>query len=265
MIAKSRITSILNTNNLDYSVTGFQPFDLSSLALPTHLDFDLPTNLRLGHLAEKIVGKLIKASTNYKVHYENVQLKEEKRTIGEIDFIIEDLLLKQLFHVELAYKFYLFDPNISDEPIRNWIGPNRNDSLVEKLAKLKSKQFPLLHHPSAQTAFHTIDLDQVSQALCYLVSLFVPYEFKAKLDPIYSNAVKGYYVNRETFKSLHHPAKTYHVPTKTRWGMEPDENETWGTLSEVETALNTSLDAGQAALVWQKMDNTYSALFIVWW
>jgi hypothetical protein len=34
--------------------------------------------------------------------------------------------------MELAYKFYLFDPSISSEPINNWIGPNRN-SLQEKL------------------------------------------------------------------------------------------------------------------------------------
>jgi hypothetical protein len=34
--------------------------------------------------------------------------------------------------MELAYKFYLFDPSISSEPINNWIG-NRNDSLQEKL------------------------------------------------------------------------------------------------------------------------------------
>jgi hypothetical protein len=42
----------------------------------------------LGHLVEKIVAELIKASTNYKVLYENIQVKI-KKTIGEIDFIMK--------------------------------------------------------------------------------------------------------------------------------------------------------------------------------
>jgi hypothetical protein len=38
--------------------------------------------------------------------YENIQVIEDK-TIGEIDFIIEDKNTKQVIHMELAYKFYL--------------------------------------------------------------------------------------------------------------------------------------------------------------
>jgi hypothetical protein len=48
--------------------------------------------------------------------YENIQVIEDKKTIGEIDFIIEDKNTKQVIHMELAYKFYL-DPSISSEPI----------------------------------------------------------------------------------------------------------------------------------------------------
>ena len=84
----SRITSILRASGLDFSITGFQSFNLSKLNLRTDFDFHLPTNLRLGHLAEKIVSSLITSSKNYKVLYENTQLTENKRTIGEIDFIV---------------------------------------------------------------------------------------------------------------------------------------------------------------------------------
>jgi hypothetical protein len=47
--------------------------------LTTDLEFQLPTNIRLGHLVEKIVAELIKASTNYKVLYENIQVIEDKK------------------------------------------------------------------------------------------------------------------------------------------------------------------------------------------
>jgi len=129
MRTKSRIVSILKANSLDYSITGLHAFNLSELSLATDLEFQLPTNIRLGHLAERIVSELIKSSSNYKVLYENIQVIEDKNTIGEIDFIIEEIITKRVIHMELAYKFYLFDPSISSEPINNWIGPNRNDSL----------------------------------------------------------------------------------------------------------------------------------------
>jgi hypothetical protein len=67
MKTKQRIASILKASSLDFSITGLPTFNLSALDLVTELDFQLPTNLRLGHLAEKIVAELIKSSTNYKV------------------------------------------------------------------------------------------------------------------------------------------------------------------------------------------------------
>jgi len=265
MNTRSRIKSILKANCLDFSITGLQTFDLSELNLVTDLNFQLPTNLRLGHLAEKIVSELIKASTNYKVLYENIQLIEDKKTIGEIDFIIKDMNANQLIHLELAYKFYLFDPKISSKPINNWIGPNRNDSLNEKLAKLKNKQFPLLFHDSAKSNFSEIEISEISQALCFLVSLFIPYEYKASFSPIYEKAIQGYYLNIEKFISIDHSEKKYYLPSKKEWGMDPSENENWADFNGIEKFLNTCINEKQAPLCWQKCKDSYIAFFIVWW
>ncbi len=265
MKTKSRITSILKANILDCSITGLQTFNLSELKLTTDLEFQFPNNVRLGHLVEKIVSELIKSSTNYKVLYENVQVIEDKKTIGEIDFIIEDINAKQLIHMELAYKFYLFDPNISLEVINNWIGPNRNDSLKEKLEKLKRKQFPLLYHNCAKSKFNDIKIDEASQALCLLVSLFIPYEYKGSFSPIYEKAIKGYYISFETFISFDNSAKTYYIPSKKEWGMDPSENEIWTDFNGVEKFINTSIKEKQAVLCWQKYQDSYLAIFIVWW
>jgi hypothetical protein len=265
MKTNSRIASILKANSLDISITGLQTFDLSKLKLTTDLEFQLPTNLRLGHLAEKIISELIKASTNYKVLYENIQVIEDKKTIGEIDFIIEDTNTKQVIHMELAYKFYLFDPSISPEPINNWIGPNRNDSLQEKLQKLKTTQFPLLYHNLTKSKFNTIAIDEVSQALCLLVSLFIPYKYKGRFSSTYEKAIKGYYVSLETFISLDDPEKNYYIPFKKEWGMDPSESDIWTDFSGIEKQVNTSITEKQAPLCWQKYKDSYSAFFIVWW
>jgi hypothetical protein len=265
MKTKSRIASILKANSLDAAVTGLESFHLSELSLQNDLDFQLATNIRLGHLAEKIVSELIKSSANYQVLYEHFQIIEDRKTLGEIDFIIQNRNDKRLIHLELAYKFYLFDPSISSEPINNWIGPNRNDSLIEKLDKLKRKQFPLLYHCCTASKFHTIDIDTVSQALCLLVSLFIPYEFKAKLAPVYEKAIKGYYLNLETFISLHHSEKSYYLPSKKEWGMDASENEIWTDYKGVENQITTCIKEKQAPLCWQKHKGTYLSFFIVWW
>ena len=265
MKTKTRIASIIKANCLDFSITGLQTFDLSALNLATDMEFQLPTNVRLGHLVEKIVSELIKASTNYKLLYENVQIIEDKKTIGEIDFIIQNENTKQLIHLELAYKFYLFDPSISSEPINNWIGPNRNDSLKEKLEKLKTKQFPLLYHNCTKSIFNTIVVDDVSQALCLLVSLFIPYDYKANFSPIYEKAIKGYYINMETFISLDNPSKTYYLPPKKEWGMDPAENEIWNHFNDIEKHITNAINEKQAPLCWQKDKDSYLEFFIVWW
>ena len=265
MRTKSRIISILKANSLDSSITGLPTFNLPDLNLVNDLGFPLPTNIRLGHLVEKIVSELIKSSTNFKVHYENIPLIEDKKTIGEIDFILEEIETKAFIHMELAYKFYLWDPSLSMELIDNWIGPNRNDSLKEKLEKIKSKQFPLLYHHVAKETFNTIEINEVSQVLCLLVSLFIPYEYKGSLSPFYEKAIKGYYLNFETFMYLDNPEISYYLPTKKEWGMEPSENETWTELSGVKREINTSMKESQAPLCWQKHKDTYLAYFIVWW
>ena len=262
---KARITSILSTPYLDSSITGLPSFNLSELDLATDFAFPLPTDLRLGHLAEKIVSLLIKSSTNYDVLYENIQLVEHKKTIGEIDFILSNQNTKELIHLELAYKFYLYDPNISSEEINNWIGPNRNDSLKEKLDKVKSKQFPLLYHDAAKSKLDSLEIGDISQQLCLLASLFIPYQSETRFSAAYQKAITGYYLSFEDFVSLDHSEKTYYLARKEEWGIDPSENEKWENFSQVQPQIRESIAEKKAPLCWQKHKDSYSAFFIVWW
>jgi len=265
MNTKSRIASILNSESLETSVTGLPTFELSSMIIDEDLDFPLPSNLRLGHLAEKIVSELLKSSSNYNVLYENIQLSEDKQTIGEIDFIVEGIPDKRVIHMELAYKFYLYDPSIAQEPIKNWIGPNRNDSLIEKLEKLKSKQFPLLHHPAAVALFHDLEIDSVSQELCLLASLFIPYQYEGTFDPEYQRAIKGYYMNLETFLRSDRQGNEYYIPSKSEWGMDPSQHEEWSDLNSQKAYIASIIEERQSLLCWQKHGDNYLTFFIVWW
>jgi hypothetical protein len=265
MSNEQRIHSILSAVSLDSTITGYPRFDLQDLNTVVDLDFDLPTNLRLGHLVEKIVSKLIRTSSNYEMIYENIQIKKDEKTIGEIDFIIEQTSSKQQIHLELAYKFYLLDPSISETFLKNWIGPNRNDSLFEKLEKLKNKQFPLLHNAATAETLKNLKIELIKQQLFLLASLYIPYDYKTKLPPEYQKAVKGHYMNYETFVNQNSAEYEYYLPFKKEWGIDPVSNKTWCDLESILEQLKTNLEEKQAPLCWQKKGDDYVQFFIVWW
>ena len=265
MNTKYRISSIASSNQLEEAITGFPSFYLSALNFPTDIDFPIPTNIRLGHLVERIVSEMIKASKNYSLLAENIQLMDDKITIGELDFLIQEKFSQQITHVELAYKFYLFDPSISRDPFQNWIGPNRNDSLSKKINKLKAKQFPLLHHPKTLDQLSNIHLGKIDQALCMLVSLYVPIDYKQITDPAYTKAIKGHYMDHTTFTRMDHSDKLFCAPNKKDWGISPSDNKDWIDFNEIRMPIQRCMDKKQAPLVWQKQNDVFSEFFVTWW
>ena len=69
----------------------------------------------------------------------NVQIQDDKRTLGELDLLIRPETGHGAYHLELALKFYL---GIGDD----WIGPNRRDYLADKIRHTRDKQLPLANH-----------------------------------------------------------------------------------------------------------------------
>lgn len=262
---KSRILSILNTPSLDPSITGLPSFNLSELVLNDNIDFQLPTNLRLGHVAENVVSELIHRSENYNMLKENVQLINDKKTIGELDFIIQNMHTDEIFHMEMAYKFYLLDPNHSMNQKNNWIGPNKNDSLTQKLWKTKQKQFPLLYSECAKDKLVDLPIEKIRQVLCLLVSLFVPYEYIREIESVYKKAIVGYYLNYSDFISINNRNKYYFIPPKTSWGIDPSVNNSWTSIHHIDSEIVQSLEQRQSLLVWQKEGQIFTQFFIVWW
>ena len=267
----------LNTKDIQLQYDGFlntpflwnsdavfqlQQIELPKKKLPTFNSY-IAKNLRLGKRVERFISHELQHNSSIKILAENIQIQNGKTTVGEIDFIIQQN--NTPIHLEVMFKFYLYDATVGETELEHWIGPNRKDSLVEKLTKLKEKQFPLLYHNCAKSKFDTIEIDEVSQALCLLVSLFIPYEYKASFSPIYQKYIKGFYLNFEKFTSLDNAEKAYYLPSKKEWGMDPSENEIWKDLNGVEKYINTCLKEKQSPLCWQKYKDSYVAFFIVWW
>lgn len=228
-----------------------------------HIEY--PTNLRLGHLVERFISCLIRSSDNYTILYENIQIIENKQTIGELDFILIENETKEMIHVEFAYKFYLYDPSISNIAMNNWIGPNRNDSLHKKIQKTKNKQFPLLYHSATRSTLSEIDINRILQKSCLLVSLYIPFNHTESFKPNIKKAICGYYLSIDTFKALDHTGSSYYLPKKTEWGLDPEIRDSWLNVNEFLDLVEVFLLDKKAPLCWVNKSNTYSSFFIVWW
>ena len=111
-----------------------QQFEFPSLELNLFYPKPIPRNIRLGHQMEYVFKQLIEYSEVYQVVLYNLPISQGGRTIGEIDFILKDKTRDQLIHVELTYKFYLINPEIS-EPKHQIIGPNKRDLFFTKMEK----------------------------------------------------------------------------------------------------------------------------------
>lgn len=101
------------------------------------------TNFRVGTYFEGLVLYWLEHICHLKIVAKQLQVFEENRTIGEIDFIFEDES-GILNHWETAVKFYLHFPH--DNPTgSHFIGPNAVDTFEKKSKRLLEHQLPFSH------------------------------------------------------------------------------------------------------------------------
>lgn len=105
---------------------------------------DRKKNYRLGFYAESLLSYFFQTYPKIQLWIQNIQITNEKQTIGEIDFVIE--WDEQILHIELAVKYYLLLPQENQYIAKNWIGPSRKDNLEKKLKKIQEHQLPLGKH-----------------------------------------------------------------------------------------------------------------------
>lgn len=221
-------------------------------------------NLRLGKLVEQFVFHQLKEDSSCAVLAENIQIQEGNRTIGELDAILKTE--HGPVHLEIIYKFYLYDPNAGSTEISHWIGPNRKDSLLQKLDKLKEKQLPLLYHPKTQSLLESLGLStsEIKQRVLFKAQLFLPMTSKNNVfSHLHSACVRGFYMkmnNLDLFKT-----GQFYIPEKIHWLMDVHENVKWMHHDDFLIEVRRWADKKLAPLCWLKQHGKYSKFFVVWW
>jgi len=225
----------------------------------------LPEKLRLGHVVEHFVFNELQAENTIELLAENVQIKRNKVTIGEIDCLLK--YDHTPIHLEIIYKFYLYDESVGASELEHWIGPNRKDSLIEKITKLKNKQLPLLYKPETEQVLHQLDLhiEDIQQQVYFKAQLFVPYGMLGiPLRIINNECIKGYYIN---FNDLEQLRKCqFYIPSKLDWLTEVHLEVPWMTYNESISLIKESINQERAPLCWlNNPDGSLQKVFVVWW
>ena len=247
------------------SFNGLQQFEATTISkTPQPKDINR-SNKRLGKLAEDLFSFWVSNNTNYSIVFENLQIINNKQTLGELDVCLYSLLQKKYIHLELITKFYLYNPAFDCNSIEAWIGPNRNDSLKNKIEKLKDKQLPLFYSSitKKQLSNYNIDYTNTIQQVCFKAFLFVPVNFNGSLTQFNTKSIVGNYMTFDAFKSLHSDIKKYHCPTKQDWLRDPSTQNEWFSFEDSVPQIKLFIEAKQAIMVWSKNKTTYKRTIIV--
>jgi uncharacterized protein len=121
-------------NNFDAVWSWFK--SIQNKPYPTGLQ-----KLRLGKYAEELLSFYFQNSPRYTLLGYNLQLIDEKLTVGEIDYLLQEKLTGYQIHLELAIKFFL---KIKIDGEYQWIGPSTKDNLSKKRTKLLKHQLQLV-------------------------------------------------------------------------------------------------------------------------
>ncbi len=119
-----------------------------------------PTRHKLGKYFENLIAYWLEASPNFELLARNLQIRDEKKTYGELDLIVHDRKTGRTGHWEVAAKFYLQLGSADD--LRSWVGPNRRDNLGRKSQHLLENQARRAGHPVAHAllAQQNIPIDE---------------------------------------------------------------------------------------------------------
>ena len=273
MSIKSQYSGFLNSSLLweNNSLFGLTQFDLpySEVMVSDITSISIPKNEVLGKRIEHFFEYLINTSGAYQIILKNKQIFKNKITIGELDFLLEDIQQKQIIHIELVYKFYLYNPEKSDIELERWIGPNRTDSLLEKITKLKTKQLPLLYRPESIVALNEIgvNIKNIKQQICFFGNLFIPIALKNKSFPKLNNhCIVGFWIALKDFTSEKYGSNVYYIPQKKDWIAKPKHHRDWYTYDAIQEPLNIQLSKKRSPLLWIKSKGDFfSKCFVVWW
>ena len=110
---------------------------------------------RVGYYVESLVQVWLGATPGIEEIQQGIQVRKEKITLGELDFLFRRD--GELQHLEVALKYYLYFPERTAKG-SHLIGPNAADNFERKRDRLLTKQLPFgsQYDPDVQKSLHLV-------------------------------------------------------------------------------------------------------------
>lgn len=268
MDLKNQFDGFLNTPILFNETLGIGQFNLNEVKLNIKDNFDLeiPLNIPLGKRLEYFFEYFINSSSNFKILAKNIQIFQDSTTIGEIDFILENLEKGTFYHIEFVYKYYLYFEK--EKELDCFIGPNLNDSLIKKLTKLKEKQFPIINHKKTKNILEKIGANDIIQKTVFLGNIYLPKNKNIEFNQINNACKRGFYTSISEFKENQKKYENfeYFLPHRFDWVLNPAINKIWKSYVNILEEVQVFIDFKKSPLVFGKTkEDEYFSFFITYY
>lgn len=221
---------------------------------------------RLGARFEALWRFFLDRHSHYRVLGANIQISDGSRTLGGLDFLIEDSHRNLVVHLELAVKFYLFEPDVRADSFEQWIGPNPDDSLGGKFSHLMRHQLPLSALPETTRTLRSRGLPLPDCRVAIIKGyLFAPLAGAPPLGaPINPLHLRGTWLSGADVDVLNDlmPGARWGILDKNQWlDPEPALPLSFGSLkSRLRNALHAAPDP---LMVQAALDGRGRRFFIV--
>ncbi len=261
---QAQFSGFFNTPHLFKSeILGMQPF-IKTLQNSFVFNAEIKSNIRLGQRVERFVAAELKQFSDIEILAENLQIQRIKQTVGEIDCLF--LNDGKPVHLEIQFKYYLYDVSLGITEIDHCIGPMRRDSLNQKLEKLKNQQLPLLYGNDTKPYLDNLNFkaEDFTQHIYFKAQIFVPYGQDIEFNTLNNDCIYGFYFKYKdllTFKDC-----KFYKPKKTDWLLDINPNVGWQTYDEILPQLNIYETENYSPLLWLKFKNgEITKCFVVSW
>jgi hypothetical protein len=130
------------------------------------------TDKRLGAYFEALWRFWLETNGRYRLIHANLPLRDARRTLGELDLLVEDSVTGRTLHWELAVKFYL---GVGDtRRLDCWWGLNWRDRLDIKTSHLERHQIRLAGSPIGRDVLKSLGIHVDEIGIIVKGRLFYP-------------------------------------------------------------------------------------------
>lgn len=221
----------------------------------------------LGSYFETLFSFAIEHLSHLKIHLEHFQIESDGKTLGEVDMLVETPD-GELHQFEIAIKFYLERPDLFPH---DWIGPNKNDSLLKKVSRAREHQLQVLQTEEGLSAIGEVAKGrQTVSNLLVFGRLYSLLNSKEDINAWLKNVERGGWIRVSNVDLLMPFFENYLILQKPHWLSAPNisDNFSFNSLQSAYNLVGDFLLDDRPRHIFlmstlYKIDQTHKYVFIV--